>query len=620
MPVPVPYNSNEYRHENPPGRPSQTDRERSDSPSNLNAHQSPSALIPQDYNYSHPRPNHQHSLSAGSNTFADAANLQQQQQQSRFIAVVEPPLLVQRPLSAQGNRAYGQPPSTYREDSQDRRISAHQSQTLSYVPETCVSSPPDQRMQPQPSMRGQGPDGGQSGARGRSPSTASQYTQQQNQPWEQQQQQQPYSPVSPSVAPPRLERGNSANSAIPSTQTLSPSRESVASLPPPTVTSHRSNTMPDLTTHSSVSPSPFVPGAVSLYDLRESDLSDTFKKMLPYAVRQSLSLHPMSRAAAFFSVLDEMYCTELRYVETLQSIMEVYVRPLIAPPKGRQVLKEDSIKIIFASLSPLHLFSVQWQNEVKAALEMAGEGNMVECTLRALDALTPTLYQLYNQYAENFCATLWEVHKCMRENAKFRDFCAHAQLDKQCGGRSLYELMKAPYGRLTQYSMLFTGKPMSQNEVENDCNNKLVILELVEAGQVPEFLPAVSDVTKLSADMAAAQDNWESLILMLVHIAGVPPAMILKRGQILLLEDTVDKVKVSSSGNVTSRKPVRLYLLRDALIITKLTRETTTAVSVADLVSAQAKVAKLPKPTLQYRTVELRDFIKAETAPGRDGM
>ncbi|TPX65737.1 hypothetical protein SpCBS45565_g04978 [Spizellomyces sp. 'palustris'] len=337
----------------------------------------------------------------------------------------------------------------------------------------------------------------------------------------------------------------------------------------------------------------------TISDLREVDLSDTFKKIVPMSLQHGLSFDSQECTLGFLGVLDELYCTELRYMETLQSIMEVYVRPLIAPPKGKsQVLKEDQIKTIFANLSPLHLFSVQWQNEVKAAMEMANAGNVVDYSMKALDALTPTLQQLYTQYADNFCAAMWEIQKCLRESSKFRDFATHAQLDKQCGGRSLYELMKAPFGRLTQYVMLYE--------------------ELAEAGQVQEFLTTVSDISKLSADMAAAQDNWENLISMLVHIANIPPAIILKRGQHILIEETVDKVKINSNGSVTSRKSVRLYLLKDVFIVTKVLKDAHEPVDLAFLLNPSKNV-KLPKPTLQYRTLQLRDFVKADVIAGKDG-
>ncbi|KAJ3153387.1 Serine/threonine-protein kinase 24 [Geranomyces michiganensis] len=325
------------------------------------------------------------------------------------------------------------------------------------------------------------------------------------------------------------------------------------------------------------------------------DLSETFQGLFSDPLYAHATL-----PGTFLKCLDELYNSEVRYMETLVAVMEVYVRPLMAAAKSRSAtLKEESIKNIFAALSPMHAFCMQLQAAILGALEMnTPDGKLIELVTETLAELMPALEQLYTMYAELFCLALSEVYHSNRDSARFREFAAGAEQHKLCGGRSLYDLLKAPFSHVAQYAILFK--------------------DLSDAAQVASFATVAARISALSTQMSCDLVNSERLLAMLVQISGIPPAMITKRGQRLLMDSLVDKVKLNSQGGVASRSPIRLYVLKDALVITKVLRDNIEDIDLKDLLNPASKT-KPPKQGLQYRDLQLKEFVRAEACGGRDG-
>ncbi|KAJ3052756.1 putative protein serine/threonine kinase [Rhizophlyctis rosea] len=325
----------------------------------------------------------------------------------------------------------------------------------------------------------------------------------------------------------------------------------------------------------------------------DHNLSDTLVKLLPPDLYT-----PSNRTLRVLRVIDELYSSELRYMETLQAVMEVYVRPLITATSGKGViLKEDQIKTIFVSFSALHPFSVEVQQVVRETVGDSTDATLDVRIVKALEEKMPLFDQLFSEYATHLCAALWEVHKALRDSSKFRDFAVHAKLDRQCGDRSLFELLTVPVGRIAQYAILFD--------------------EMAKASKNAAFIPTVNEMRKLSFEMAGSVDNCAQLILMLVHVADIPHPMILKKGQQLLIAETVDKVELGSGGTIKKRRPTRLYLLKDAIVIVKMLKDTTEPFDWLSLF--EPKQVRLPKPALQYKEMLIREFVEAEAVGSKEG-
>ena len=93
--------------------------------------------------------------------------------------------------------------------------------------------------------------------------------------------------------------------------------------------------------------------------------------------------------------------------------------------------------------------------------------------------------------------------------------------------------------------------------------------------------------------------------------------MILKKGQQLLIAETVEKVELGSGGTIKKRRPTRLYLLKDAIVIVKMLKDTTEPFEWLSLF--EPKQVKLPKAALQYKEMLIREFVEAEAVDSKDG-
>ncbi|KAJ3091577.1 putative protein serine/threonine kinase [Quaeritorhiza haematococci] len=301
----------------------------------------------------------------------------------------------------------------------------------------------------------------------------------------------------------------------------------------------------------------------------------------------SLSAKTRAEKMALFRCVEDLYFTEMKHVEMLQSIMEVYVRPLMtaAASKSQVVLKEDQIKAIFANVTALHSFANDFVLSIKEAVESLTDRNVEVQIAKTLEAVLDPMEQVYEIYTGGLCSSLWELHRCLRDLGKFRDFVSRQQSESG----SLHKLLTRPVVRISEYAQAYK--------------------DIASTFRGPTFKPTLEQMQTINADMSGAIGNCEQLIHMLLNIADVPPAMILKRKQRLLFTDTVDKLHVTSNNTIRKRKPMRLYLLNDAILTAKVLREQSTEPFELDSLFDLSKSWKAPKPQLQYRTIFVLDFV-----------
>ncbi|TPX33698.1 hypothetical protein SmJEL517_g03461 [Synchytrium microbalum] len=289
---------------------------------------------------------------------------------------------------------------------------------------------------------------------------------------------------------------------------------------------------------------------------------------------------------ATFNLVDELMSSETKYIaSSLQGVMDVYVRPLMNA--GGKVVKEESVKVMFVHLGHLHAFHLELYMAIKDIITSAGTREIDDLLAKQFILKVAMFEKNYGAFRDFLCESLWEIHKNVRDSSKFREFCLHAQMAKECGGKSLLEVMVSPVRRVAQFVSLYE--------------------EFARITRRPEMSKAVDALSDLADDLVQAIENCKNLFTILIQVADIPPNIIVKAQQQVIISEQVERVKMS--GNKAKKQgPAHLILLNDSLVVAKMVRDPVEAFQWTSLF--ELREFKPPKPHLSHEELLVRSFLE----------
>ncbi|TPX44936.1 hypothetical protein SeMB42_g04165 [Synchytrium endobioticum] len=286
-----------------------------------------------------------------------------------------------------------------------------------------------------------------------------------------------------------------------------------------------------------------------------------------------------------YNFVDELISLEYKYIASLQGVMDVYVRPLMIA--GGKIAKEDSVKVMFMHLGHLHAFHLEFQAALKEIITTASTEDIDDLLAKAFVLKVSMFERNYGIYGDYLCEALWEIHKNVRDSPKFREFCLHAQMAKECGGKSLLEVMVSPVRRVAQCVSLYE--------------------EFARITRRQDMARAVDSLSDLADDLVQAIENCKNLFTVLIQVQDVPPNIIVKAKQQVIISENVERVKMS--GNKAKKQGfARLILLNDSVVVVKVLREMHDPFQWTSLFDLRE--FKPPKPHLQHEELLVRSFLE----------
>ncbi|KAI9208969.1 uncharacterized protein BJ171DRAFT_627024 [Polychytrium aggregatum] len=385
-------------------------------------------------------------------------------------------------------------------------------------------------------------------------------------------------------------------------------------------------------------------------------LSDAFTSLLGHINMPARAKHQRA-----LKILDKLFSSEFGYISNLKFLMEASawqsrpgqresfdslkccsgaLRPLMESGQTRHaILKEDQVKSIFSPISSIHTFHLEFLQSLKLCMSSCTDHTFESSISAFVWSKSMIVQSLYMNYSFHLTASLWETHRCLVDNPKFRDYIASV-----LGDKSILEMLTLPIRRSGEY--------------------RDMLQELAEAlpNQHTEY--AAFAVTNLENDLSVCMKSTRNLFGMMLQIADLPPScststaevstfmpgltnvaadghgqVALRSKQLLVLMDPVEKLKISSSGGVGAdaqdpskcvlrgaikrRKPVYLYLLNDCIVVVKPQKRVVPLVDYEKDEEWSPLFARAGRPSkatklLQYREMYLRDFLECGVLEDRE--
>lgn len=149
-------------------------------------------------------------------------------------------------------------------------------------------------------------------------------------------------------------------------------------------------------------------------------------------------------------IIEELYSTEVTYVEQLQALETLYIEPLKKQVNILPLAKSD---ILFSNITSIKTINESFLKELKELVE--SEKKEHQEVGQILCDFFPFI-GMYSDYAKfhSEAVTLLEKLLSPNGNSKFRQFCANAAVQPQSKMLNLASLLIVPIQRVPRYLML----------------------------------------------------------------------------------------------------------------------------------------------------------------------
>jgi hypothetical protein len=258
-------------------------------------------------------------------------------------------------------------------------------------------------------------------------------------------------------------------------------------------------------------------------------------------------------------VVNELFNTELDFVDDLNLIFVRYLRPL----REQQLLSEDRMRELFGNIEVIYELHLAFLASLQAAVIGGGSSDLLaRCFLNLMagGALAHfTTYAVGLQAAD----TLLSTNFGGKASSKLTKFMTNPQLLAQCHGLSLSALLVKPIQRICKYTLLLP------NIVRHTPTSDAAYVKLQDASSLLADLVQRVNTRKHSAE---ARDAAQRLVKHVSCDGGSELASefeaALDSGSAELLFDAVVESLLPTEGEHEPRtKPVHLYVLNTALLV-----------------------------------------------------
>ncbi|CAG8502203.1 874_t:CDS:10 [Paraglomus brasilianum] len=281
-----------------------------------------------------------------------------------------------------------------------------------------------------------------------------------------------------------------------------------------TAVSSASSSMTD-TTHARLSTHAIYSGRLSV---RLSRISAT----TPAQKRQSIAL--------------EILTTERHYVECLQLLERLFLRPLVDSLKtSYPILSESCIKGIFSNLKELINVNTELLRELEERIAGIGEKRSSELNLWSNDEdacvgdiflnLGPFL-KMYSIYVNNFNSALALIDEQLKSNPAFAAFLRDIIKTGQCKGLTFQAYLIMPVQRIPRYKLLLEDLLKKTEESHSD------YLNLKKAYQVIEHVATFVNETIRQHEMFITMLEIQKSLSGFDEALLVPGRRFIKRGTV----------------------------------------------------------------------------------------
>ncbi|KAI8909604.1 Dbl homology domain-containing protein [Gorgonomyces haynaldii] len=238
-------------------------------------------------------------------------------------------------------------------------------------------------------------------------------------------------------------------------------------------------------------------------------------------------------------IIEEIIETEKRYVDSLDSILQCYLKPLKQMiGTEREIVSKRQVNDLFANIANILVINRELLKQLQATL--------FDSIGQIFINLVPFL-KIYSTYAQNFNNALNLVHHLLETNPSFKEFVLKQQSMPSMGQQTLQSLLLMPVQRIPRYKLLLEDLLKHTASGHQDYTNIFKAFKMVSS--VADFV----NETIRQHETALEMINIQKSILGLPNDLLAPGRTFIKRGKVQ---------KISRK----SHQPRILFLFSDILV------------------------------------------------------
>lgn len=177
------------------------------------------------------------------------------------------------------------------------------------------------------------------------------------------------------------------------------------------------------------------------------------------------------------SILKEILDTETAYVESLTTIVDLFLQPL----ETSQLLKEAEMKGIFANIREIRQAQASWLSELSGRYANRDFSELYEVAVGDLFLQLGSLLPMYSSYASNQPTQNSLIHELLSSNKQFAAFLLATAEEDRCRGLTFNAFLIQPVQRLCRYPLLLGELIKNTPRGHPDSEQLATVLASVEA-------------------------------------------------------------------------------------------------------------------------------------------
>ncbi|RWS12216.1 Protein ECT2-like protein [Dinothrombium tinctorium] len=256
-----------------------------------------------------------------------------------------------------------------------------------------------------------------------------------------------------------------------------------------------------------------------------------------------------------YDVCLELLQTERNYVDVLQTITNVFRKPLEEPCYGEYLLDATEIRIIFGNLDPIHEVHKKILNDIQNLIDNWKETSSIG---NIFVKHSPALLKAYPPFVNYFENSKETIIECDTKYPRFHAFLKKCQSKPECKRQSLTELLIRPIQRLPSVILLLTDILKNTEKSNSDYKQLSQAIE-----RLKEVLMHINEDKRKTEGQIAMFDILNDIEDCPAHILSANRNFVCKFDVKLLVKNENNRIYPFKGYTIT------LFLFNDVLEICK---------------------------------------------------
>ncbi|XP_078493396.1 protein ECT2 isoform X4 [Ciona intestinalis] len=243
---------------------------------------------------------------------------------------------------------------------------------------------------------------------------------------------------------------------------------------------------------------------------------------------------PVPVVTARYQVVMELLQTEKNYVGILQTILNLFKKPLDDPHQaGGPILASEDVKVIFSSLPDIEVVHRNMSDDLQLAID---QWNDSSCIGQLILKYADEFGRCYPPFVNFFEASVETLSSCETRSPRFHAFLKINQAKRECGRQTLAELLINPVQRLPRIILLL--QDIKKHTEKENLNHQ-------DVQNIQSSIDALKEVMTHINEDKRKTESQRQIFDIVYEVEGCPPTIVsshrqfVARAEVIAVDDNL---------------------------------------------------------------------------------